>query len=217
MGDRRRIYRMLEGVGVKFVKRGKFVERVDRIRFPNGVVGDVRGNSIVVKLDNCEIELWFNSNFMDIEDFVLLYDTKENFRRYLRKDNTWTRMIQRDFERGYEGGGWVEWIKKWLIAKGCKILNYGNTYNFEYLGSVYEFVHFDHPKRGEGVVVMWHLGRDVRGNYSYPEVWFGEFEEMILSVELGSREEEKEKIAYELGFDGDWDALVDYVIDKLGE
>jgi len=40
---------------------------------------------------------------------------------------------------------------------------------------------------------------------------------MILSVELGSREEEKEKIAYELGFDGDWDALVDYVIDKLGE
>jgi hypothetical protein len=54
----------------------------------------------------------------------------------------------------------------------------GNTVNFGddcWLGDTFEFTHFVTPNQ-EGVVIRWHLGGDVRCNYSEPEVWIGDFE-----------------------------------------
>ncbi len=142
------------------------------------------------------------------------YDTRKTFQSYLKQDNKWTKEIQEDFDNDYDDGSFIDFIKKWLTDRGCKIINYGNTYNFEYNGSIYEFVQFDSSEKGEGVVVMWHLGQDVRAGYSAPEVWLGDFDE-VLSTEMGDEYAAQEEVAYELGYNGDWDALVEDVVGQL--
>jgi hypothetical protein len=54
----------------------------------------------------------------------------------------------------------------------------GNTMNFGdecWIGDVFTFAHF-YMDPGEGAIILWHRGGDVRGNYEEPEVWLGDFE-----------------------------------------
>jgi hypothetical protein len=68
--------------------------------------------------------------------------------------------------------------KSWKIGSQ----GHGNTFNHDqayWWGDVFEYTHFEMPDKSEGLVVMWHLGGDVRGNYGYPEVWIGSVEEFM--------------------------------------
>ncbi len=184
------------------------------IKFMNEDIGIIKDNSIIVSSDAYSIELILDKDSLTIEEGILTYNTQENFKQLLNKDEVLTNLIQEDFEKTYEEGSWIEWIKNWLMDHDCNIRLYDNTYNFEYSGNVYEFVEFDHPEKEEGVVVMWHLGEDVRTNYSYPEVWLGDFEEVLGLESISNHEEE---IAYKLGYNGDWDKLVKDVISQFDE
>lgn len=54
----------------------------------------------------------------------------------------------------------------------------GNTESFGedcWLGDTFIYVHF-HKPGDEGAIIMWHKGGDIRGNYTDPEVWVGDFQ-----------------------------------------
>jgi len=112
-------------------------------------------------------------------DIYYGYDSRDIMENMAEEDTKLTKQLQDDFEN-YDGGGWIDWIKNWLKERGCTIFSSGNTYNWgDWNGSVFEYVAFDDENGEPKMVVMWHLGGDVRGNYSYPEVWNVDFEEFI--------------------------------------
>jgi hypothetical protein len=112
-------------------------------------------------------------------DISYMYDSRAIMENMAEEDAELTKQLQDDFEN-YDGGSWANWIKNWLKERGCTIVRGGNTYNWdEWNGSVFEFIVFDDVNGEPKMVVMWHLGGDVRGNYSYPEVWNVDFEEFI--------------------------------------
>jgi len=142
---------------------------------------------------------------------IIYYDSRRNIESYMEIDEELTEQIQEDFDRDYSGGGWVEWIAKWLEKKGYEPDLKGNTYAFEYDGDVYEFVSFKSRGVGEdGVVIMWHGGGDVRWNYEYPIVYkddmYYSFED-ILSLESYDKYINEEEVAYEFGYEGDFKAM----------
>lgn len=153
-------------------------------------------------------------------DIVISYDSKAVAREYLDKDAAVTDAMWADFndeddnsELGYHGGGWIEWMKKWLTAKGYNVSpDYGfgadNTYNWDnayWWGDVFEYVSFhDEANNRDGIAIMWHQGGDVRGNYSMPEVYFGDVETFISVQNV----EYKDEIAYILGYEGDYKAFL---------
>jgi hypothetical protein len=127
----------------------------------------------------------------------IIVDSKALMEANFEKDEVLTEEIQNAFEE-YDGSvAWIEWIGKWLKSKGYEpdMEFADNTYNWDgWIGEVFEFVPFytdGEPK----MVVMWHLGGDVRANYSYPEVWNVDAEDFF-----GSHPDD-ESIIYYLGYD----------------
>jgi hypothetical protein len=103
----------------------------------------------------------------------IVADSKALMEANFDKDEVLTEEIQNAFEE-YDGSvTWIEWIGEWLKSKGYEpdMEFADNTYNWdEWFGEVFVFVPF-YADGESKMVVMWHLGGDVRGNYSYPEVW----------------------------------------------
>lgn len=161
-------------------------------------------------LKNCVdyIDLGIDS----IDSMVLTYDSRCLIEQYASKDDELTKKIQADFEESYAGKLWTDWIEEWLKGQGFTVVGEGeNTYNWDnayWWGSVFEYVRFVDDKGNEGAVFMWHLGGDVRGNYEYPEVWFGNMDEFFGIQHVYSPEEEW---GYLLGYGGDADLLIKHI------
>lgn len=72
-------------------------------------------------------------------------------------------------------------------------------YDEDWKGDRIEYVRFETDEGDEGIVIMWHLGGDVRGNYSFPEVWIGDVDEFMNHQEE-SDPENVETLAYYNGY-----------------
>lgn len=105
-------------------------------------------------------------------------DSRELAKEMLKLDKELTNKIQKDFEETGWNTHWKDWREEWIknnIPNASQFWS-GNTYNFDnyyFWGGVFEFTVFDNGVE-TGIVVQWHLGGDVRGNYTLPEVWFGD-------------------------------------------
>jgi hypothetical protein len=112
-------------------------------------------------------------------EIYYVYDSRAIMEDMAEEDTELTKQLQDDFGN-YDGSGWIDWIENWLKERGCTIVSSENTYNWgDWNGSVFEYIAFDDENGEPKMAVMWHLGGDVRGNYSYPEVWNVDFEEFI--------------------------------------
>lgn len=157
-------------------------------------------------VDEKTSELWVNHK--GEPEIIMFWDTDKFFNDHLDKDQNLTDKIQKDFE-DYDGGGWADWREEWVKKQGWKVgeLGSGNTYNednFYFWGDVFEFTDFKTSDGKEGVVIMKHIGGDVRGNYEYPEVYMGDFMDVYSSLSVGDPDEEKAQL---FGYDGDAKAL----------
>lgn len=155
----------------------------------------------VVYLSDVFVNLQNEDLKLEIErsgDFWGSYNSRDVIKRHMKLNRYLTNQIQKEFEK-YEGGGWINFFKEWIhrtktpdIPEGKKEWRPGkkttrhwktgqmgsdNTYNWDgayWWGSTFEYLHFVTEDLEDGIIVMWHLGGDVRGNYSYPEVWIGD-------------------------------------------
>jgi len=147
-------------------------------------------------------------------EFYYVVDSEKLMKENFEKDEELTAEIQRDFEEHYEGGSWIGWIVEWLKERGFTVEEEAadNTYNWDWNGSVFELVPFFDSENNPKLVVMWHLGGDVRGSYSYPEVWDCDFREFISMHGYGDEEE----MLGVLGYDDMEDLLNDLEILRTG-
>lgn len=144
-----------------------------------------------------DIEVW--------DDQVLVHlHSKAYADVYLTKNTKMTNKIRRDYDKYYDGGGWLDWIKEWLRSQGYTTLMADNTYNWDnyyWWGDVFEFVMFQKDEDDSypipswddddaGIVIMWHIGGDVRGNYEEPIVYNGSVEEFHSVQDMGDPEDE---------------------------
>lgn len=155
------------------------------------------------------MELEFSTIRIDVEwdgSWTGYIESRKEIRDFMHKDGRLTTLIRKAFDETYDGGGWGNWIARWIRGKvvpkegfprdpkewipvGAKRfeplgrigdLGSGNTYNEDngyFWGDIYEYTHFVTEDGDEGAVIMWHGGGDARANYSHPEVWMGRFQE----------------------------------------
>jgi hypothetical protein len=147
-------------------------------------------------------------NIMGDPEVIINYDSSQDIKDYMDLDKKLTKEVQKVFD-SYDGGGWLDWREEWVKSKKWKLGEFrsGNTYeddNYYFWGSVFEYTTFKDAKGKSGAVIMWHRGGDVRGNYSDPEVWLGDFESFYSSQHIGDPDEE---IAHIMGYEGDSDRL----------
>lgn len=139
--------------------------------------------------------------------FELTLDSRKMIKNYMDYDETLSKKVSDDFDSTYADGGWQEWRKRWVELQGWGMGSFGsdNTYNWgDFTGDVFEFTDFVTDDKRYGIIIMWHSGGDVRGNYSVPEIWIGDFESFISMHSISGIEEE---MTYRLGYDGSWDNL----------
>lgn len=171
-----------------------------RVQIGKDLWADVRpGGSDQVILHYMDLEAHVRKD----GDFWIVFDSKAMAMDYMKKSEHWTEVIQKHF-REYErrtrpGKGNSGYIENWVTVHpyrtwgepdvypsgrvGWKtgVYGSGNSFNFGedcWLGDVFEYTHLVTP-HDEGAVIRWHLGGDVRVNYSEPEVWIGGFEEFM--------------------------------------
>jgi len=145
----------------------------------------------------------------DEPDIIINYNSKSVAKEFLTLDKKLTKEIQEAFD-SYDSGGWKDWREKWVESKGWKVGDYGsgNTYNEDnhyFWGDTYEWTVFEDNKGKSGIIIQWHLGGDVRGNYSYPEVWMGDPDGFMMAQQVSDPDEE---IAYIFGYEGDKEGLL---------
>jgi hypothetical protein len=140
------------------------------------------------------VDVWEN-------ELNLSLDSKVKAGEFLKEERGLTTEIQKDFDKNYSSQGYGEFMRKWIEGKGWKPLIGGNTYNEDsafYLGGVYEWQAFSKNPNEDyafgdgddgGVVIMWHGGGDVRGNYDDPVVYSGDVESFYGSQSVGDTEE----------------------------
>lgn len=91
-----------------------------------------------------------------------------------------------------------------------------NTTNMDsayWWGDTFEYTHFlTTDGDEEGAIIMWHLGGDVRGNYSNAEVWMGDFGEFMGSQKESDPESPDSFLHWNRSFDG----LLLWAMDELG-
>jgi len=90
-----------------------------------------------------------------------------------------------------------------------------NTYNWDnanWWGDVFEFVHFKDLEDNEGAIIYWHEGGDVRGNYTLPQVWMGDFGDFMSSQE----EQDPESWETFLHWNRIYDNTLLWAFDELG-
>lgn len=137
-------------------------------------------------------------------EVIINIDSRKNIKNYLKIDNTLT-LTLRSFLKERDDFAWKEGREAWVKAMDGEIVGSGNTYNedsYYFWGSVYEYTAFENiAGYGSGIIVMWQLGGDVRGNYSSPEVWLGDVDEWRLMESIGDPESE---IASIMGYEGNY-------------
>jgi hypothetical protein len=131
---------------------------------------------------------------------------------------------------GYGSDGWAKWIREWIegtavlsgkvgpkdwYPKGKKQafgsvfgrnqggMGSGNTTNEDsayFWGDTFEYTHFLTTDGDEGVVIMWHGGGDVRGNYNLPEIWMGDFGGFMSLQEEGDPKGPEAFLSWNEGF-----------------
>jgi len=81
----------------------------------------------------------------------------------------------------------------------------GNTESFGddcWIGDTFIFAHFYMEPRGQGAIILWHKGGDIRGNYAEPEVWVGDFDAFMNEQSNCGWFEESGFISYNEVFEG---------------
>jgi len=135
-------------------------------------------------------------------ELIFSVDSKSLIEDHMELHKALTAEVQEWFKKECEGRRyrWLECIKEWVEGKkepqGVKewrpririqgkpwkigYRGQANTYNQTYWwGHAFEYTHFEMPDKREGLVIMWHRGGDIRGNYDYPEVWIGSVDEFL--------------------------------------
>lgn len=135
---------------------------------------------------------------------IFSVDSKSLIEDHMERHEALTYEVREWFEKECEGRHrrYRECIKEWIEGKkepqGVKEWRPGvkfqgkrwkigsrgqaNTYNEDHAywwGHVFEYTHFEMPDKHEGLVIMWQLGGDPRGDYGYPEVWIGSVDEFL--------------------------------------
>lgn len=155
--------------------------------------------------ENYEGSFYIDTKTNNIE-FLINIDSKSNIENFMTQDPILTEIYFNNFSDDYNKSnirGWSEYIKSVLEKNGFEITMSGSTYNednYYFWGSVYEYVAFM-TENIAGVVIMHHLGGDVRGNYEWPIVYIGDFGE-FFSFEYMS--DPGEELSYILGYEGDY-------------
>jgi hypothetical protein len=135
-------------------------------------------------------------------NFQLRMDSRRIATRYMKKDDRLTAQVLehfRNYERRTTPGNkpsMLTYLENWINVHPYKSFGKpdvypegrkdwstgqhesGNTLNYGeecWLGDPLIYAHF-YTGDGEGAIIMWHKGGDVRVNYSEPEVWLGDFE-----------------------------------------
>jgi hypothetical protein len=158
---------------------------------------------IILHLPDTEAHIYPNG------EYYIVIDSKSFARQFMEKDEALTREIQDYFLEyarrnppGYTPDSitylehWIRPHAAWVFGKEPVVpggrrewefgeYESGNTANWAediWLGDVYSFIHFRTPDV-DGAIIRWHRGGDIRGNYSDPEVWFGDFHAFMSNQE----------------------------------
>lgn len=192
---------------VQYRMRLKGVKRAQKFPFLKYLKDKTPGKDFykLANLPTCyRGELWFSDG---VPELIFFIDSQCLIKDYMSLNEKLTKKIKKDFEETYEWGGhWADWRAKWAEKQGYETGGSGNTYNedsYYFWGSVFEYTVLGEDGE-DGAIVMWHYGGDVRGNYSDPEIWEGDFNEFWLAQ---FRDPPEEEMAYLLGYGGDAEAL----------
>lgn len=168
--------------------------------------------------DNIDNHIDANSSSFDIAsdgtfEAIINIDSESVAINTMTKDAELTQSVKLFMdeadESGKFGGGWAKQREAWVTEQEWEVGYSENTYNRDnayFWGAVYEYTTFEHPEKGSGIIIMWHLGNDVRGNYKEPEVWFGDVD-TFFSMQEPSDSDSESEIATLFGYEGDYDAM----------
>jgi hypothetical protein len=174
---------------------GNVVQVTDRVQAD---LGNFMHGGTEIGLYDGPLTAWINR----IGDFRLSMDSRIIATRYMQWDERLTAQVREHF-RNYGRRTTPEnkpslqtYLENWVNVHPYKSFGKpdaypegrkdwstgayegGNTLNFGedcWLGDPFIYTHFD-TGVGEGAIIMWHKGGDLRGNYGDPEVWIGDFE-----------------------------------------
>lgn len=146
----------------------------------------------------------FSGEFTSYKDRTIEFNISINSRQrangVLEFDPELTRACEVDFEETYNSQSYSSWMERWAVKQGWTLGQYsGNTYNLDpayFRGSVFQYISFKDPDGNSGMLIMWHIGGDVRGNYEYPKVYWGDPEDFIYSQDI-----EDSVIVNDMGYD----------------
>ena len=194
--------------GVSAMVKYRFLEYVvDSKKLKSEGSSDLKGMDSNVRTAVITITEDSLNNKLEGIYFELDLDSKEIIKDYMNYDEELSNKVSDDFDSTYGSGGWDRWREDWIKKQGWKIniMGVGNTYNWgTFIGNIFEYTDFITDDDLHGVIIMWHQGGDIRGNYSVPEIWIGDFESFTAIQDIQDIEEE---MAYRLGYDGNWTNL----------
>jgi ribosomal protein S27AE len=153
----------------------RFIEDPD----PEAKTWKLTGMGSYIDMDDSEI--WFHTD--DDIDISIYIDTNSAINDHLNRDDALTKECQEHFEKS-GAIGFAGKISEWVKSRGWEVIESANTSSFDnsyFLGSVFEYTTFEDAYDDRGIVIMMYLGGDVRGNYAYPIVYFGDVEDFFSS------------------------------------
>ena len=199
-------------------ERTKVVQATDQyVRLQNGTLRvdiGVTGSTIFTRNSRDDIKEWMEKDQI-LTNAFLEWQEEQSFRSWAKEREAWIR------ERSSVPPGVKEWRPASKAGSGMEIgvLGSGNTTNEDsqyWWGSVFEYTHFGMDDatffNTEGLIVMWHEGGDVRGNYSTPEVWVGSVAEFWDN----QRESDPDSIETLVGYNSLFENGILWALDYLG-